>query len=414
MGAFDLETAARARPTSTYVRRLCFFYEWLTRRPLAIPDSRAGAYVDAVDTKLQYGTEAHRIDRRIKIRDNHPGPAAFCPLVHRTREIDRLIDLDLAEKARNIVRGAPRDLLSRTPAFLLLGDSKASFAIEGETPPKDRIARWGWTIGKAGQVALSVEGLVKLQRELIGDARSVTVGLRREGGFVGRHDAFGMPDPEHVSAAHRDLPDLLDGVMAFEEDARASNDDPVLAAASIAFGFVSIHPFEDGNGRIHRFLMHHVSADRRYTPEEIVFPISNVIFNDTARYEDVLERTSSSLLPFIRWRPTSRGNVEILDDTADYQRYFDATAHAEFLFRCIERAVDVVLPEELAFLRHRDEFHGRVTEIVDMPSRTIDTLLGFLRQNGGHLGRRAREGEFKALTEDEVASVEAIFADLST
>ena len=158
MGAFDLETAARARPTSAYVRRLCFFYEWLTRRPLAIPDSRAGAYVDAVDTELQYGTEAHRIDRRFKIRDNHPGPAAFCPLVHRTREIDRLIGLDLAETARGIVRGAPKDLLSRAPAFLLLGDSKASFAIEGETPRKDRIARWGWTIGRPGRSPAASKG----------------------------------------------------------------------------------------------------------------------------------------------------------------------------------------------------------------------------------------------------------------
>jgi Fic family protein len=33
--------------------------------------------------------------------------------------------------------------------------------------------------------------------------------------------------------------------------------DAFLAAAIIAFGFVFIHPFVDGNGRIHRFLIHH-------------------------------------------------------------------------------------------------------------------------------------------------------------
>ena len=201
--------------------------------------------------------------------------------------------------------------------------------------------------------------------------------------------------------------------MIFEADARALDYHPVLTAASIAFGFVYIHPFEDGNGRLHRFLMHHVLADRKYTPEEIVFPISNVIYNDIARYKDVLERTSSSLLPFIQWQPTRRGNVNILNETADYHRYFDATAHAEFLFRCIERAVDVVLPEELAFLQYRDDFHRRATEIVDMGARTIDDLLGVLRQNEGRLSKRAREKEFRALTEDEILLVEAIFADLS-
>lgn len=390
-----------------------FFFEWLTGRSLDVPDTQAGAYVEAIDTDLQYGVGTPVGSKRFRIRDNLPGSPAFCPLVHRTREIDRLIGLDLADRARNIVRGAPKELLSRAAAFLLLSDSKASFAIEGETPPKDRVARWGYTIGKAGQIALGTDELIKLQRELIGDARFVLIGLRHQCGFVGRHDAFGMPDPEHISAAHQDLPDLLEGLTIFEQDARELDYDPVLTAASIAFGFVYIHPFEDGNGRIHRFLMHHVLADRGFTPDEIVFPISNVILDDIARYKDVLERTSSSILPFIRWRPTAKGNVEVLHGTVDLYRYFDATAHAEFLLRCIERAVDVVLPEELAFLRYRDTFHGRVTQIVDMPPRTIDILLGFLRQNRGRLNKRAREREFKALEEDEVAAVEAIFAELA-
>ena len=105
--------------------------------------------------------------------------------------------------------------------------------------------------------------------------------------------------------------------------------------------------------------------------------------------------------------------MDVLNETADYYRYFDATAHAEFLFKCIERAVDVVLPEELAFLRYRDEFHRQATEIVDMGASTIDLLLKFLQQNDGRLSRRAREREFKALTEIEVSAFEDIIADLS-
>lgn len=413
LGTSELEKAARAKPTSAYIRRLCFFYEWLMEQRLHLPDVRTGVYADAIDVGLQYAAKTSVNSKRFRIRDNLPGSVAFCPLVHRTREIDRLIALDLSGRARSIVRDAPTDLIARAAAFLLLSDSKASFAIEGERPPKDRIARWGQTIGKAGQIALSVEALVRLQRKLIGDTRFVVVGLRQQGGFGGRHDAFGMPEPEHIGASHGDLSDLLEGVVTFEQEAKISDYDPVLTTASVAFGFVYIHPFEDGNGRIHRFLMHHVLADRGYTPEEIVFPVSYVILHDLARYRDVLERTSAPLLPFIRWQPTKSGNVQVLGDTADYYRYFDATAHAEFLFRCIERAVDVVLPEELAFLRYRDAFHAQVTEIVDMTARTIDVLLGFLRQNGGRLSKRAREREFAALTEDEVAAVETIFADLS-
>ncbi len=43
----------------------------------------------------------------------------------------------------------PRDLLARTSAFLLLKDSRSSYAIEGGRPPQDRIQRWGRAIGEA-------------------------------------------------------------------------------------------------------------------------------------------------------------------------------------------------------------------------------------------------------------------------
>ncbi len=43
------------------------------------------------------------------------------------------------------------------------------------------------------------------------------------------------------------------------------------------------------------------------------------------------------------WRSTGRGNVEVLNETADFYRLFDATPHAEFLFGCVVRMVDIDL-----------------------------------------------------------------------
>ncbi len=51
----------------------------------------------------------------------------------------------------------------------------------------------------------------------------------------------------------------------YQRAARDGND-PVAAATAIAFGFVYIHPFEDGNGRLHRWLIHHVLATAGYNP----------------------------------------------------------------------------------------------------------------------------------------------------
>ena len=66
----------------------------------------------------------------------------------------------------------------------------------------------------------------------------------------------------------------------------------------------------------------------------------------------------------------------------------------------------------------RDEFsaglrpvQGEIQDIVDMPDRTVDLLFRFLRQNDGRLSRRAREREFAELTEDEVARIEATYAE---
>lgn len=50
-----------------------------------------------------------------------------------------------------------------------------------------------------------------------------------------------------------------------------------MAAASIpAFGSVYIGPFEDGNGRLHRYLVHHELARSGFNPLGIVFhfPVS--------------------------------------------------------------------------------------------------------------------------------------------
>jgi hypothetical protein len=44
-------------------------------------------------------------------------------------------------------------------------------------------------------------------------------------------------------------------------------------------------------------------------------------------------------------------------------------------------------------------------------NRAVDLLFRFLRQNDGTLSRRALEWEFAELTEDEVARIEAIYAE---
>jgi hypothetical protein len=148
-GPTDIEELVRAKPTGSYARRIWFLYEWLTETRLDVPDAVGGRYVLAVDPDQQWDVPATN-SRRHLVRNNLPGTPNFCPLVFRSENLEQFIAMDLKQRAREIVARVPRDLIARTAAFLLLKDSRASYAIEGEQAPQGRIQRWGRAIGEAG------------------------------------------------------------------------------------------------------------------------------------------------------------------------------------------------------------------------------------------------------------------------
>jgi len=409
IGGEPIEAIVKNSPTGAYARRLWFLYEWLTGQKLDLPDAQKGSYVPVVDPKQQWATGGKSVSRH-RVKDNLPGTPEFCPMVFKTKLIADFMAMDLKSKAEKAVAAVPKDIMARTAAFLLLKDSKSSYVIEGENAPQDRIQRWGRAIGEAGLRALDLEELNRLQNIVIGDQRFIRMGLRAEGGFVGTHDRdTQMPLPDHISARHNDLMSLIDGLVAF--DRLAADIDPVIAAAVLAFGFVYIHPFEDGNGRIHRYLIHHILAHRGFTPPGVIFPISAAILDEIDKYRLVLESYSKRLLPLIDWRPTVSNNVEVVNDTADYYRFFDATPHAEFLYGCVQRTIEQDLPQEAAYLRSHDMALTAIMGRVEMPNRMAEQLILFVRKNGGHLSKKRREREFEALTDREVKDLENIIND---
>ncbi|WP_319548450.1 Fic family protein [Desulfogranum marinum] len=410
--ATDIESMVRSEPTGIYSRKIWFLWEWLREKRLDLEDAAKCNFVSLVNSKLQF-EGIHVLSKRHRIRNNLPGTKHFCPLIRKTKKLEQFLGKKLSEAAVNNISQTHPDLLSRAAAFLLLKDSKASYAIEGESPPHNRIERWGRIIGEAGSRPLSVEEFEYLQKQVITDSRFIKPGMRTEGGFVGEHDRVsGMPMPDHISARPDDLKTLMSGLLDTYGLLRENEFDAVLMATIIAFGFVFIHPFEDGNGRIHRYLFHHILAEKGFVPKGLIFPVSAVILERIDEYRKTLEHYSKPRLGLIKWRPTEKNNVEVLNETLDLYRYFDATKQAEFFFECVEETVSQTLPEEVEYLRKYDLLNAFIKNYIDMPDNLVDLLIRFLSQNNGKLSKRGRTKEFDKLTDKEIQAIEIKYAEI--
>lgn len=406
----EVASLVRTTPTGAWSRRAWFLFEWLTGRCLDLPDAVTGNYVDALDPAVCFLVSPINSPRH-RVRDNLPGSPDFCAVIRRTPALEMFAARRLAEHAVGIVRGADRRVLTRAASFLLLSDSQASFRIEGETPPRNRVERWGQAVVQAGERPLSVPELERLQSLLVENARHIAIGLRTEGVFLGDRDAEGVPLPELIGARPSDLPSLMQGMVVANTRMASGGLDPVLQAAAVAYGFVTAHPFEDGNGRLHRFLVHHVLAERGFSPPGILFPVSTAILTEIEAYGRLLRERSAPLMNHIEWRSTGRGNVEVLNDTRDLYALFDATDFAEFLYGCVARTVEQDLPREIAEIEAYDRARRGITALFDMADQQVSLLIRFVRQNGGRLARGRRQKEFASLRDDELEAVERIIAE---
>lgn len=156
---------------------------------------------------------------------------------------------------------------------------------------------------------------------------------------------------------------------------------------------MSIHPFADGNGRLHRDLIHHVLAKRGFNSPVWCFP-----FPGNPRSHRRLSPDAGKLFQTLApVYPVGNNRQRKYARSQRYCRlrsFFDATLHAESLYECAARTIDTYFPAEAQYLKAYDTFKRSVAEIVDMPANTFDLLFRFLRQNKGALSKRGREKEF--------------------
>ena len=370
VGSQELGEWISSQPTGAYTRRAWFLYEKFIGR-LELPDAGAGNYVDALDSEKHYVAEPIN-SKRHRVRDNLLGNSKLCPVLRRTDKLRAAEAWNLAEQTAQIARRYNTDTIVRAINYLYTKETRSSYAIEGERPSPERESRFLAALRQANQFFPADKAkLLKLQGTIV-DPRYAATDWRDIQNFVGETTRgfgefvhFVCPKPE-------DVPDLMQGWFELSSRLLESSLDPILAAAISAFAFVFIHPLEDGNGRIHRFIVHAFLAAKSFGPPGIILPVS----------------------------------AAILRKKAEYERFFDATLQAEFLFARAAEAITTDLIEEAEFLETFDAAWSAVRAVIDMPDRRARLLIELCLNNHGRLSNRKR-AHFSELTDGELQRIEA-------
>ena len=417
-GERELNAWLAAMPTSSYARRAGFLFEWLTNKPLSPNVPPKTSYVPVLDVTQQFAGSDGARDRAFNVVNNLPGTREFCPLVRRTDYLQEMDRRDLHREIEQTVARYDPGLLRRAAAFLYLKETQSSFEVEREKPSPDRARRFADMLAQAdtGQT-LSERRLADLQNAVV-DPRFHEFTWRREQNWVGKDLGY-RKKIDFVPARPEDVPELMQGLLVlvarFRTGARvdqlaSERLDPVILAAVVAFGFVFIHPFMDGNGRIHRYLIHDVLANAGFTPRGLILPVSAVILANLDEYIEALEAFSHSVMARTDWNPDTP-NVPAVGNDAVYFRYFDATAQAEFLYKALERTVKSDLPQEIEFLIGFDKARSALNEMLDWPGQTLDLFIRVVHQGAFRLSKSKRDKYFGWMTDAEIGEAEATVSE---
>jgi hypothetical protein len=380
----------RQRPTGRFVRKAGFLWERFNG--LRLDDARPrGNYVDLIDPALEF-TGPRQRDARWRVAFNGLGSPRWCPRVRRTRTIERFLAADLLGQAARFAEGIGPELLDRALAWAYLGETESSFAIEREAPTIDKAAAFATLLRQAGQTrALDEDYLIELQNAALTNPRERAHQFRVEQNWL-RGPARGALGVTYVPPPPALAVELMDQLMAFaNEPSDAIGLDPLVHAALVSFGFVFIHPFMDGNGRLSRFLVHHVLGRSGHLPQGFVLPISIAMKRNEAEYLRALRSFSAPLRALWRvtWIDEGRYAFAPLGDDVPY-RYWDATACVEFMLGMAEQALQKDLREETRFLARYDAASKEVERRFDVRGNALATLLLGAFQNGGEVSKHRR------------------------
>ena len=380
--AAEIAAAFATTPTGEYVRRMGYLWEHFNGRlieNISIPSRRP---VKLFSPDRYYVRHKGVVDQRWGVEFNGLGSPAYCPVVQRSPVLEQA-DAQLWTDYQAFMKlGAGQDLksnsgrlfkpklddslLARIIRHAYLDETESSFRIESEEPSGNKKEQFVQMLRNAhdGQV-VNEDFLTELQRFCV-DGRWHEFEYRNRQNWLGNGSRIlssrvtYVPPPAHIVQGMMEvLCDLVNNPH--------HNDLPAMALAGVvSFGFVYIHPFMDGNGRISRFLAHQSLCNSGKLPHGMVLPLSAAMLDEQEYYSAALIHYSLPMRKLWEVSVSSDPDVphlEFLGSESSY-RYWDADVSAAFALDMGRIALDQKLVHESMFLEAYDKCLVRIANLA--------------------------------------------------
>lgn len=400
-----LAAAFAEAPTGQYIRMLCSAWEHFTGRQVVPQPVITTGYVDLFDANRYFTARAER-DPRWRVNFNGLGNWNYCATVERTPAIEHAVGADVLGAARTFLAGLGKELLDRTLNWAYLHETQDSYAIEQEAPSEDKSRTFIRLLQQAHEPrALDEDYLVELQALIVSNPLNQAVQYRTEQNWLadGGRGALGVT---YVPPRPDDLPALMDSWVTFANTCSATMD-PIMAASIASFGFVFLHPFMDGNGRLSRFLFHKTLCQSGQLERGTLLPVSVAMKRHEAEYLAVLREFSRPARALVNVKAGGEGDFDFTFKGDDkIFRYWDATSCVEFGLRMAQEALEVELREETNFIAHFDAVRKAIDARFDLRGSTLASLVSIALHAEGTISKNKRKRYGEEVSEEVFSAIE--------
>jgi hypothetical protein len=407
--AKDLLNELRLSPTSSYVRVSCYLWEHFTKSKLIDMPDISGATANLFNPE-KYITGPSVRNARWRVAFNGLGTINYCVTVEKTIFIQESIKSNILDRAKKFVSELGYIMTDRALSWAYLHETESSFAIEHENPSESKAKMFVDLLHQAhDRRKISEDYLVELQNSIVNNKYDKAAGFRNEqnwlrGSMRGAAGITYLPPPPEIAS------DLINELISFA-NADHAGIDSIIVASIVSFGFVYIHPFMDGNGRLARFLFHQSLCQSGRLENGMLLPVSVAMKRNESEYLSTLQEYS---LPSreqwsVKWIDRDQYDLKFKGNKSIYQ-YWDATKQVEFCYRMAEQALEIELKNETEFLVRYDKITKAIDQQFDVRGSVLSTLVIMCLDNNNKLSNN-RRNQFNGVVSDDVFdAIEAIAA----